>query len=494
MDYLDLKKQFRHRVILLTGYVLLAIAIVTGTLVLLYQAYGFGIGKNGTVIQNGLTFFSSQPHPAQIYINNKLEPAATNTSLVLPAGIYNVKLSRSGYLDWQRSIELQGGDVQHFDYPFLFPDKLTSNKLQTYTSAPGLMTQSPDRRWLLVEEPASSTTITFDVYDLKNPTKAPTDISLPSNVVTKATTGENWQLEEWADDNQHIVLQHDYDGKTEFILVDRANPAQSLNLNITLASNPTKLTLNNKKYDHYYLYDAATGVLQTASLQNPVLSPVLQHVLAYQSYGTNSLLYATDSGTPAGKVLIKLAIGSHTYPIRTFPAGTNYLLDLTNYSGTLYVAVGASSENKIYIYTDPVGQLAALPNHALVPSQVLHVNAPNYLSFSTSAQFVVAEDGTQFGVYDIENTKGYNYTTTQSLAAPQSHATWMDGDRLMYVSSGKLSVFDYDDTNQHILMDASSNYLPAFAPDYKDVYVLTPNGSTGQFDLVQTSLLTPADR
>ena len=492
MDYLDRQKQLRHRIILLVGYVLVAIAIAIGTIILLYQAYGFGIGKNGTVIQNELTFFSSQPHPASIYANNQLESVSTNTRLVLPAGIYHIRLSRNGYRDWQRTIELNGGGVEHVDYPLLFPKTLTTKKLQTLAAAPGLVTQSPDRRWLLVEQPNSMTG--FDVYDLKNPTKAPADITLPANLLSKATANESWQLEEWADDNQHIVLQHNYDGKTEFILVDRTNVAQSLNLNATLSANPTKLTLNNKKYNQYYLYDTATGDLQKASLQAPAATPVLQHVLAYQSYGTDTLLYATNSGAPASKVLVRLAVGSHVYPVHTFPAGTTYLLDLTKYSDTLYVAVGASSQNKVYIYEDPVGQLSTAPQQALVPAQVLHVNSPNYLSFSDNAQFIVAEGGTQFGVYDIENTKGYNYVVASPLDTPQVHAAWMDGDRLTMVSAGKLQVFDYDGTNQQSLMAASSLYVPAFAPDYKTVYDVAPAATAGQLELTQTFLLTPADR
>ena len=492
MDYLDPKKQFRHRIILMVGYVLVAIAIIIATRLLVLVAEGFALGKNGTVIQNGLTFFSSQPNPAQIYVNNKLEPATTNTRLLLPAGIYNIRLNRSGYRDWRRTIELQGGDVQHFDYPLLIPAKLTTKHVaQPYAAAPGLVTQSPDRRWLLVEKPGSAPN--FDVYDLKNPAKAPTAVDFPANLLNKGVTTENWQLEEWADDNQHVVLEHNFDGKTEYILVDRADPAQSVNLNTALSASPAKLTLDNKKYNQYYLYDAASGTLQTASLQAPAAVPVLQHVLAYQSYGTDTLLYATDTGAPAGKVLVKLQIGSQTYPIHTFPAGTAYLLDLTKYSGSLYVAAGASSENKVYIYADPAGQLSTLPNHAVVPSQVLHVTAPNYLHFSTNAQFIMTENGTQFGVYDIENTKGYNYTAAEPLDAPQAHATWMDGDRLTYVSGGKLLIFDYDDTNRQSLMAAASAYLPAFAPDYKNVYALAP-AAAGLFELTQTSLLIPADQ
>jgi len=494
MDYLDPRKQFQHRIILLVGYVCVAVAIVIATLILLYQAYGFGLGKNGTVIQNGLVFLSSQPNPAKIYLDNKLYSTQTNARLVLPAGNYNVRLSRTGYRDWRRTIDLLGGSVEHFDYPVLFPINLTTTQIHDYASVPGLATQSPDRRWLLVQQPGSMTA--FDLYDLKNDTKTVmTTISLPTAIVSKATNSESWQVVAWADDNQHVLLQHIYDGKSEFILLDTQNPDQSLNLNTTLATSATNITLDNIKYNQYYLYDALSDSLEMASLKSPTATPYLDHVLAYQSYGNNSMLYVTDSDAPAGKTLLKLAVGSQTYILHSFPVASNYVLDLTQYAGTLYVAAGASSENKVYIYRDPIAQLQAQPSHAVTPVQVLHVTDPDYLSFSDNAQFIVTEHGMEFGTYDIENKLGYKYTINTPLDPPEAHATWMDGDRLTLVSGGKLVVFDYDDANQQTLMPGSAAYLPFFSTDYKYVYAIAPDSKTpGQFAVTQTSLLTAADR
>lgn len=493
MEFLDPAKETRHRVIMWVGYVLVAGGIVIATLILLYQAYGFGIGKNGSVIQNGLVFFSSQPHPANIYLNGKIDKASTNARLVLPAGLYRTQLKRSGYHTWQRTIEVEGGDVQHFDYPFLVPTQLTPKTLKTYTGSPDLVTQSPDRRWLVVETPGSDTE--FSVYDLKNPAKVPLALTLPASAVTKATGSENFQLEEWADDNKHFVLQHNYDGKYEFILVDRTDGANAQNLNTVLSDSPTKLTLINKKYNRYYLYNGKTATLQSVSLAAPEpKTTILEHVQAYQSYSDNTVLYSTDNGNPADKTYIKLKIGDQTYPVRSFPPGATPLLNLTEYSGKLYVAAGATAQDKVYIYKDPVGQLRKLPNHALVPEQVLHVHLPNYLSFSSNAQFIMTENGTQFGVYDIENKKGHNYTMLQPLDSPQLHASWMDGDRMTYVSNGKLIIFDYDGTNEQTLVSASSSYLPAFAPDYRFVYTLSPAKVPSQADLDQTSLLAPRDQ
>lgn len=493
MDYLDPKKRFRHHVMLYVGYVLIGIAIVIGTLILLYQAYGFGLGKNGDVIQNGLFFFSSQPNPADIYVNGAKKSVETNTRLSLPADIYNIRLQRDGYRTWQRTIALEGGSVQHVDYPFLIPNNLSPKKVQTYAGPPSLTSQSPDRRWLLVGRPGALAS--FDIYDLKNPTKPVQALAIPAALLSKPNGGsESWGLSEWAADNKHVVLQHLYGGKTEYILVDREDPAKSINLNVALALDSAQLALRDKKYDQYYVFDAAAGVLRTVSLKTPAPLPLLDHVIAYKSYGDDTVLYATDSDAPAGKVQIRLRIGDKTSIIRTLPAGTTYLLDLAKYDGDMYVAAGAVNENKLYIYKDPVGQLNANPGRALAPLQVLRVTAPDYLSFSDSAQFIVIEHANEFSVYDIENELSFHYYSPFTLDPPQTHADWMDGNRLTYVSGGKLAIFDYDNANRQTLVPASSQYKPAFTPNFKFLYTVAPAAVNGQSELYQTPLLTPADQ
>jgi hypothetical protein len=492
MDYLDHKKEIRQRIILFVGYALVGLAIIIATVVLWYQSYGYGVNKKGDVIQNGLTFFSSHPNPANIYLNGKPSNSTTNTRLSVAAGVYSIKLTRDGYYDWQRNIEVVGGDVQHFDYPLLFPKTVTTKNIQNLTSPPGIVTQSPDHRWLLIQSTPSL--LQFNLYDLKNPDKAAVGVSLPASILAKATNSENWLLVEWATDNRHVVLRHNYDNKTEYILVDRDQPSLSINLNANLGINPTKLTLNDRKYDQYYIYDAATFSLARTSLKTPISSPVLQHVLAYKTYGNDTVLYVTDHGSAPGRVGLKLMVGNSTYQIRTLSAGSDYLLDLTKYGGVMYVVAGAASDNRVYVYRDPIRQLQSQPKLPAAFAHVLHVDKPNYVSFSSNAQFIVAENGNKFGVYDIENKAGYHYTTTQPLDSPQLHATWMDGHRLNYVSGGRLNVFDYDYLNLRSFVAQDANYLPAFSPNYKLVHTITAAPTAGQLSLSQTSLLAPADR
>ena len=492
MDYLDKNKESRQRIVLFVGYILIGLAIVVAALVLKYQADGYGVNKKGDVIQNGLTFFSSHPAPANIYINGRLNSVKTNTRLSLPSGVYDVKLTRTGYYDWQRNIEVNGGSVQHYDYPFLFPKLLTTKKIQNFSLAPSLMTQSLDLRWVMIQSNANPSE--FTVYDIKSPDTPPSTISIPASLITKAVGGETWQVAEWADDNQHVLLQHNYDSKSEFILVDREAPQSSLNLNATLKINPSKITLNDKKYDKYYIYDSAGATLQKVSLKNPTPATLLSHVVAYKTYSDNTVLYISNQDSVAGKVNVRLLEGDKTYNIRILTAGSSYNVDLTKYDGIMYVVAASSGDNRAYIYRDPVGQLNRLPEQPLASAQVLRVDQVNYVSFSPIAQYILAENGNNFGVYDIENKTSFKYTTSEAFDAPQTHASWMDGNRLLYTSNGKLIVFDYDHTNLHQLMASSSSYLPAFSPDYKNVYNIAQAPSTAELDFFQTSLRTAQDR
>ncbi|HUS26718.1 MAG TPA: PEGA domain-containing protein [Nevskiaceae bacterium] len=502
MDFLDPKKQRKQTIRVFVGYGLITVALIMTTIVLLYQAYGFGLDKHGQVIQNGLVFMASQPDPAKIYMNGKLYKDQTDTRMVLPAGQYKFELTRDGYRTWQRAITVEGGSVEHFDYPFLFPTKLTTTTTKRYTTQPGNILQSPDRRWLLAQ--STESLATFDVFDLdaKEVATSAKQITLPGNVLTATSGTQSWQLQEWSTDNRRVLLKHlyqkDKQDTFEYVLLDRQEPTQSINLTTTLGTNPTHIELRDKKYDQYYLYDQTAATLTTATLKEPAPQAYLDHVLAFKSHGSKVMLYATDQGAVQGRAVIRVRDGDKTYTIRQVASGSQYLLDLTEYSGSWYVAAGVSSEDKVYVYQDPVAALSGKPNDVLVPVSILKVPGANYLQFSDNARFIAAENADHFALYDAENDKSYGYQTKLPLDVPQAHATWMDGHRLTYVSKGRVVVFDFDSANKQTLSAANPAFAPLFARNYKFLYTIDAQAASGtspaQTLLNSTSLLTPQDQ
>ena len=487
MEFLDPKRLRKHRILLRIGYGLTTLGIVIGSVILLWEAYGYSI-HNGQVVQDGMIFVSSQPTGASIYVNGVLNSATTNTRLTIQSGAYNFKLLLSGYRPWQHVIVNLGGQVVHYDYPFLFPTKLTSKQVTALSSAPVIATQSPSLQYLLLSSPTDLTT--FLLYDLTNPTNPPLSLSLPAGIVTPYSGAQSWQVVGWSDDNQHVLLEHIFGSSSEYIELDTANPTQSINLNKTFNFAPTSVSFNNLKYNQFYFYDAASEVLSSAVLgsNNNALTEVASGVLAYKSYSNNEILYVTASGAPAGEVAVDLLDSGTSYLMRYLPQASTYLLDIAGYNGTDYAVVGDSSYSFVDIYKDPVGQATAAPDAKILPFRAIKINQPNYESFAPTAQFIMVENGTTFAVYDILNDVIYHYTSTMPLDPPQLHAQWMDGDRLVYVSGGEVTVADYDNTNRQSLSPALPQYQVFFAPNYQSYFTIN-NSANAKVELSQVSLL-----
>ena len=506
MDFLDPKKRRAALIRLILGYILLGIALILTTIILLYQAYGFGI-KNGQVIQSGLVFVSSQPSPAQIFINGQLNTSTTNTRLLLPAGQYTLQLQRSGYRIWLRAMTVEGGVVEHFDYPFLFPTNLVTKVTQKFATPPPVAAQSPDRRWLLVE-PDATAYGTFALTDLSHPTVAPTSVVIPQNIFSLTTGTSSWQVIQWSNDNQHVLLKHiTTNGATqasEYIMVDTQNPQASFNLTKLLGVNPTTIQLNNNLYNSYFLYSQPNQTLMTATQSNPQPQPLLSNVLGFQAHGSSTILYATSLGAPAGKAYIKLLYGGQTYTIRGVTISPTYILNLTQYNGAWYVVAGSPADSRTYVYKNPMQTVQTAPKGLVelpAPVEVFTVPSPNFAAFSANAQLVMVENGTQVGVYDAQTNRAYAYHLVSPIDPPQPNVTWMDGNRLVYVSNGKVVVVDYDNTNHQVLNEADPSYSLLFDSSYKFLYTfgqMTTKDATGaqtsQFSLNNTALLIPSDQ
>lgn len=500
MDFLDPKKSRAHTIRLITGYVLVAIAVILATTLLLYTASGFGV-KQGKVIQNGLVFISSNPSGANIYLNDQLHNDRSNARLILPAGTYTMKLTRDGYRDWQRALTVEGGSVDHFDYPLLIPQQLVPAAVSGYVTPPALATESPDRRWLLVQ-PTGQTT-SFDVYDLRNPERVretKTSITLPANVFGLPQTGTRiLELVEWSRDNDHVLFKHIVGEQSEYVMLSRTKPEESFNLTrrLQLAAGMA-VSLQDKKFDRYFIHDAAAQTLSTATSNEIKPVSLLTGVIDYKTYGQDVVLYTTTADAPEGKVSVKLYQDKQTYQIRNLTSHDAYLLDITAYDGRWYAAVGSAPEGHVYLYEDPVKRIKRDTSLPPVPVDILKVAAPNYIEFSANSQFLMVENGQDIAVFDVENERSHTYRIDKPIAAPQTHVTWMDGYHLRYVSAGTVTIFDYDGTNMQALSAGTANYLAFFDTAYQTLYSLAPAGSeaavSGQHSLFATPLRTEQDQ
>lgn len=128
--------------LIITGVVLAAI-----TFVLVKYAQGYRLvfdGKNlftkdGVVVKpTGLLTATSVPDGASVYIDNQLT-SATDTTIDLPPGEYTVKITKEGYLPWEKKLKIQK-EVVTQTKALLLP---AAPKLESITST-GVLNPTPD--------------------------------------------------------------------------------------------------------------------------------------------------------------------------------------------------------------------------------------------------------------------------------------------------------------------------------------------------------------
>jgi hypothetical protein len=480
MDFLDPRKRKNSRLKLMVGYGLIAVFIGLGTIILDYAANGYGIDtKTGQITENGLLFLDSKPGGTEIWLNGQDQNAKTSSRMILNAGQYTIELKKDGYRDWKRTISLAEHGTSRYVYPFLFPTKLNPVSLKSYAAAPGLVTESPDRHWLLVQNSIDPKTLAFDVYDTNNVIKQPLSIDsiqIPASILTGAADSIGAFKEvEWSTDNDHLLMQHTYAGGTEFVVISRSDPATSFNVNKTFSVAPSQVAMFDKKVDQLYLYDSVNKTLRQADVGKQTITPLVSGALAFKVIDKNMFIYVTADAKP-GQATAHVWDNGKAYTLSSFALGANYLIDAAQFQGHWYYALGSDASDRANIYKDPIDNLNNPTIGKAIPMVALDVNGGTKVSFSANARFVAVEAGQQFGVYDFETDTPYQYTLNAPLATPME---WMDGHRLIGNSGSNIVVTDYDSTNQQTLVPTLlSSSTGLFSRDYNQFFTLA-TGDTG---------------
>lgn len=112
-----LKKIFTKKV-LISFLIFFSATTLTVLVILFAQGYHFS-RQTGKVEKTGLLVLTSTPNGASIFVNDHLTDA-TNTTIKLVPGTYQVRIEKEGYLSWQKKLEVAEGLVTASDAT-LFP-------------------------------------------------------------------------------------------------------------------------------------------------------------------------------------------------------------------------------------------------------------------------------------------------------------------------------------------------------------------------------------
>jgi hypothetical protein len=104
---------------LLIFFLTIIVVALVGTIASFYaRGYRFD-GKTLKIAPNGLLVVNSDPNGAQIFVDGELN-SATNSTITLPPGNYDITLKKETYLTWSKRIEIDKEVVTQLDAT-LFP-------------------------------------------------------------------------------------------------------------------------------------------------------------------------------------------------------------------------------------------------------------------------------------------------------------------------------------------------------------------------------------
>jgi hypothetical protein len=457
----------------------MTVAVVVLVTVLVFVMLGYRYnGNDGKIEQGGLVQFDSQPNGANVTIDGMPFRTRTPSKTTLTSGSHTVKMERSGYDAWQKTVDVVPGSVLWLSYTRFIPAKLTTQNTADF-SAVTSTSVSPDDRWVAVKEKADTPEI--KLADISSDKVINSSITIPSEDYTKPAAGktQSFTIMDWDDGSRYLMVKHAYGGdRLEWLVVDTRDATATKNVTKLLDIQASKVVFSGN--DSQILYAQIGGDVRKIDLGAATLSrPLVTDVAEFSIFDQRTIAYATtlDPDTKTRTVGYYEDGDPQANEIKTFTDDGKAPLHLAlgRYFGNMYEAIAYG--DKVTIYTGDLPTTAAEATKLKEVASMDFKGGTQYLSNRTSGRFIIAQRGDTFKVYDLELKK----ETTTKLAGTgplTNKLEWLDGYMAYSDRGGMLRFYEFDGTNQHDIMKVAPGFSVTLSPNEKYLYGIGKDDSS----------------
>ncbi len=463
MFHIDFESEKTKNFLNIAKYSSITVLVVVVTVALVFAAGGYDINREtGEIIQNGLVLTTTQPVSADVYVNGENENDPTSSRLSLPIGQYNIEFKRDGYFDWAKKITITGSDVIWLQYPRLIPTDIATVSVQAYKDI-NLVSQTPDRKYLLIHEEIGDNKLTlFNTEDIESELE---EVVVPLSILgTELNVASSFKVIDWAQDSRTVVLEHTSGTTKELILLDVTKPQEAINLTSLYELPLTQVRFAGNSRTKLYAVvnstfrkvDVGAGTISTALINNVA------------QYDQKDDIVVVLHGV-ASKATISLLDGDDLFKLTDLGgAVSDYIVKIDSFDGERYIALADNVQDRTFIYQNVLDTAKNSKGAELLSS--LRSADTKFLSFSPNSQFVLAQNGRDFRLFDFDLEEKRAFTARQEITAA-TEATWVDGFHLNIIDSKSQSYFmDYDGLNPHILTKSDASLGVFYRPDIEGVY------------------------
>lgn len=476
------KQQVIRRTILYTIMTVSVITIVSG-IILFILGYRLD-SNNGQLAQGSLVQFDSTPNAADVSIDGKPTGSRTATKHTVLAGSHQFMVTKDGYRPWQKSLTLPAGTLTWLDYIRLVPLDLPVEPLANYATVYDEKA-SPDKRRILVQSAADEAR--FELVDISQPDTHSSTIQIPSSAIS---TGKKhaYVIESWDGGGRFVLLQHTYDEKTEWLIVDTQDVTRTVNITRLLSIDFTDIKFAGTSGN--ILFGLSGGVVRKIDLAGSTISRALiSDVLGFDLFETNIISYTGTTRDGKKQVAGVYRDGdAEAHVLRsTDDTSVPLRIDVARYFSDDYVAIAEGLEVTVLKGRYPSSSQA--DTSTLVPITTFTVPANvNQLTFSPDGAYVIARSGLNFVSYEIEHDR-LAKSVIETSGSRAHNLNWLDDAYLWVTYDGHLSIREFDGTNVHVIMPMEPGFDATLSQNGRYIYGVAKSEDGKRYQLQRVKLV-----
>ncbi len=445
------------------GVMTLAVALISIICILLVIGYRFNPVK-GDLELGSLMQFRSIPSGARIVLDDDPLSFTTPGKRSVAVGEHTVKMSRSGYQDWQKTFTTDPGELRWVNSARLIPNDIETKDVFGFPELASAM-PSPDRKWFLIQ--TSATQPNFTLVDIRNEEPETAAFSIPASIYAQSEVpeGHTFSIVEWDFGSRYALVKHTIAETTEFIVIDRTaldNPESMVNISSTLSIALQQVQFSGSSGQSFYGIENNT-LRKLDSDAGTISQPVVRDVASFRLYKTNTVAYIKQPKD--GRIAVGVAVNEKTRQVAEYDDTQPVFVDINEYFNDTYMAVSRGAY--LGLYKNPDESTARR-----VASYPLTVT-PQWLRMSNSGRFIIAGAATQFTSYDVETRERFDVNLPGSSIDPTRPLQWIDDYHLAVTADNDLRLIEFDGSNQHVITSTVSNYPVTLSDDGELLYSLS---------------------
>ena len=457
-------------------YGAMAVATVIGVIICIGWAMGYRFDLQNGLSQVALLQFNTFPTGASVDVNDERLTARTPTRSNVKTGETTVRMSRSGYRDWRKTVAALPSTVRWLDYVRLVPQNVRTESVHTFAAVDDML-ESPDRKWAFVLTDKKTSAMTL--IDLGNPEDLKfDDVQLSSDQVSSGDNQE-YKLLEWDNASRYILIEHRYgDDQVEHLEYDRQDKV-TRNLTRDFGMDLSQPHFSGTNGNVIF---AMTGTdLRKIDYGNRSISaPLASNVTDYVLYSNSRIAFVSRTQTDDQVTqTVSIYDDGQIKEIKHYNDNDKTLIDFSRVNDVDYLAVARGET--VAIYPDPLDNNGSGPDE--VSDEVAYLSSPggiDWMEMSQNGRFVLAGQGHKVVTYDIETAENYSFELSR-----EGEPEWLDDYHLLDIRDNSVTMVEFDGQNaEHIV----SGHLPAFLSNNGE-YLFSLDDISGGVVLQRSSML-----